>query len=159
MSAYAKAGLIDATIFRFASILGPRYTRRHVFDFVKELLIDPSKLSVFGDGTQTKSYLHVNDCVAALVRSLSWHNSLGIFNLGTTEEVQVRELIELIVKALQCKPEILYSGGRQGWMGDNPYILLATDQILSTGWSSSATIASSIVDTVNWLTENRWVFD
>lgn len=151
--------LIDATIFRFVSTLGPRYTHRHVFDFVKELLIDPTKLSVLGDGTQTKSYLHENDCVAALVRSLSWHNSLRIFNPGTTEVVQVRELIALIVKALQCKPEILYSGGSQGWMGDNPYILLATDQILSTGWSTSATIASAIEDTVNWLTKNRWVFN
>ena len=54
---------------------------------------------------------------------------------------------------------IVYSDGNQGWIGDNPYILLATDQIRSTGWSTSATIASSIVDTVNWLTENRWVFN
>ena len=159
ISAYAEAGLIDATIFRFVSILGPRYTHGHVFDFVKQLLADPTKLSVLGDGTQTKSYLHVNDCVAALVKSLRWHNSLGLFNLGTTEVVQVRESIALIVQALKCKPEILYSGGNQGWIGDNPYILLATDQIRSTGWSTSATIASSIVDTVNWLTKNRWVFN
>ena len=159
ISAYAEAGFIDATIFRFVSILGPRYTHGHVFDFVKQLLANPTKLSVLGDGTQTKSYLHVNDCVAALVQSLNRQNSLELFNLGTTEVVQVRESIALIVKALKCTPEIQYSGGNQGWIGDNPYILLATDRILSTGWSTSATIASSIVDTVNWLTENRWVFN
>ena len=157
--AYAEAGHIDATIFRFVSILGPRYSHGHVFDFVKQLLEDPTKLSVLGDGSQAKSYLHVNDCVAALVQSLNWHNSLGIFNLGTAEVVQVRESIALIVAALKCEPEILYSGGNQGWIGDNPYILLATDRIRSTGWSTSATIASSIVDTVNWLIENRWVFN
>jgi UDP-glucose 4-epimerase len=84
---------------------------------------------------------------------------LGIFNLGTTEVVQVRESIALIINALKFSPEIVYSGGNQGWIGDNPYILLATDQIRSTGWSTSATIPSSIVDTVNWLTENRWVFN
>jgi UDP-glucose 4-epimerase len=114
---------------------------------------------VLGDGTQTKSYLHVNDCIAALVQSLNWSDSLGIFNLGTTEVVQVRESIALIINALKFSPEIVYSGGNQGWIGDNPYILLATDQIRSTGWSTSATIPSSIVDTVNWLTENRWVFN
>jgi UDP-glucose 4-epimerase len=159
IGAYAEAGIIDATIFRFVSILGPRYTHGHVYDFVKQLLADPKKLSVLGDGTQTKSYLHVNDCIAALVQSLNWSDSLGIFNLGTTEVVQVRESIALIINALKLSPEILYSGGNQGWIGDNPYILLATDQIRSTGWSTSATIPSSIVDTVNWLTENRWVFD
>jgi len=159
IGAYAEAGFIDATIFRFVSILGPRYTHGHVFDFVKQLLADPTKLFVLGDGTQTKSYLHVNDCVAALIQSLNWHNSLGIFNLGTTEVVQVRESIALIVQALKCTPEIQYSGGNQGWIGDNPYILLATDQIRSTGWSTSATIVASIVDTVNWLIENRWVFN
>jgi UDP-glucose 4-epimerase len=159
ISAYAEAGLIDATIFRFVSILGPRYTHGHVFDFVKQLLVDPTTLSVLGDGTQTKSYLHVNDCVAALVDSLKWNDSLGIFNLGTTEVVQVRESIALIIQALKFSPKIQYSGGNQGWIGDNPYILLATDQIRATGWSTTATIASSIVDTVNWLTENRWVFN
>ena len=107
IGAYAEAGFIDATIFRFVSILGPRYTHGHVFDFVKQLLTDPTKLFVLGDGTQTKSYLHVNDCVAALVQSLTWHNSLGIFNLGTTEVVQVRESIALIVDALKCNPEIV----------------------------------------------------
>ena len=159
IGAYSEAGVIDATIFRFVSILGPRYTHGHVYDFVKQLLADPTKLSVLGNGTQTKSYLHINDCVAALVQSLGWNNPLGIFNLGTTEVVQVRESIALITQALKCSPEIQYFGGNQGWVGDNPYILLATDQIRSTGWSTSATIASSIVDTVNWLTKNRWVFN
>jgi UDP-glucose 4-epimerase len=114
---------------------------------------------VLGDGTQTKSYLHVNDCIVALVQSLDWSDSLGIFNLGTTEVVQVRESIALIINALKLSPEILYSGGNQGWIGDNPYILLATDRIRSTGWGTSAPIASAIEDTVSWLTENRWVFD
>ena len=100
----------------------------------------------------------MNDCIAALVQSLNWDDSLGVLNLGTTEVVQVRESIALIARALKCAPEIQYSGGNQGWVGDNPYILLATDRIRSTGWSTSATIASSIVDTVNWLTENQWVF-
>jgi len=159
ISAYAEAGLIDATIFRFVWILGPRYTHGHVFDFVEQLLTDPTKLFVLGDGKQTKSYLHVNDCVAALIRSLSWHDSMRIFNLGTTEVMQVRESIALIAQTLKCHPEILYAGGNQGWVGDNPYILLATDRIRSTGWSTSATIASSIVDTVSWLIENRWVFN
>ena len=159
ISAYAEAGFIDATIFRFVSILGPRYTHGHVFDFVKQLLANPTALTVLGDGTQTKSYLHVNDCVAALVESLKWNNSLGIFNIGTTEVVQVRDSIALIIKELKCSPKIQYSGGSQGWVGDNPYILLDTNQIRNTGWSTTATIASSIVDTVIWLTANRWVFN
>ena len=41
-------------IFRFVSIMGGRYTHRHVFDFYKQLLNIPGKLHVLGDGTQRK---------------------------------------------------------------------------------------------------------
>ena len=158
INAYAEADVIDATIFRFVSILGQRYTHGHVFDFVKQLLEDPQRLKVLGDGNQTKSYLHVDDCTSALVQVLGGTSKLDIFNLGTNETVTVNQSIGIICRALNCDPVIEYTGGTEGWIGDNPHIFLDTTAARATGWSSARTISESIRDTVEWLVANDWVF-
>lgn len=158
INAYAEADVIDATIFRFVSILGRRYTHGHVFDFVKQLLENPKRLKVLGDGNQTKSYLHVDDCTSALVRVLDGRSKLDIYNLGTNETVTVNQSIDIICKSLNCDPIIDYSGGTEGWIGDNPHIFLDTTSARATGWSSTRTISESIRETVDWLVANNWVF-
>ena len=158
INAYAEADVIDATIFRFVSILGRRYTHGHVFDFVKQLLENPKRLKVLGDGNQTKSYLHVDDCTSALVRVLGGTSKLDIYNLGTNETVTVNQSIGIICKSLNCDPVIDFSGGTEGWIGDNPHIFLDTTSIRATGWSSTRTISESIRETVEWLVANNWVF-
>jgi UDP-glucose 4-epimerase len=158
INAYAEADVIDATIFRFVSILGRRYTHGHVFDFVKQLLEDPEHLKVLGDGNQRKSYLHVDDCTSALVRVLDGTSKLDVYNLGTNETVTVNQSIGIICKSLNCDPVIDYSGGAEGWIGDNPHIFLDTTSARATGWSSTRTISESIRETVEWLVANNWVF-
>ena len=158
INAYAEADVIDATIFRFVSILGRRYTHGHVFDFVKQLLENPKRLKVLGDGNQTKSYLHVDDCTSALVRVLDGTSKLNVYNLGTNETVTVAQSIGIICKSLNCDPVIDYSGGTEGWIGDNPHIFLDTTAARATGWSSTRTISDSIRETVEWLVANDWVF-
>lgn len=158
INAYAEADVVDATIFRFVSILGRRYTHGHVFDFVKQLLENPERLKVLGDGNQTKSYLHVDDCTSALVRVLDGRSKLDIYNLGTNETVTVNQSIGIICKSLNCDPVIDFSGGTEGWIGDNPHIFLDTTSIRATGWSSTRTISESIRETVEWLVANNWVF-
>jgi len=65
ISSYCEGYGFEGYAFRFVSLLGPRYPHGHVFDFVRQLLADPTRLRILGDGTQRKSYLHVEDCVAA----------------------------------------------------------------------------------------------
>jgi UDP-glucose 4-epimerase len=57
IQAYCEGFEFEGYIFRFVSILGERYTHGQVFDFYKQLLHDPTKLRVLGDGNQRKSYL------------------------------------------------------------------------------------------------------
>ena len=91
ISAFAEKGLIDATVFRFVSLTGPRYSHGHIFDFYKSLRFNPSELTCLGDGFQTKSYLHIKDCIGALLWSLNNNdNPLEVYNLGTTETCTVR---------------------------------------------------------------------
>jgi UDP-glucose 4-epimerase len=159
ISAYSEAGFIDATIFRFVSILGPRYTHGHVIDFVAQLVKDPVVLRVLGDGRQRKSYLHVQDCIRAILNRLDQSPKFETLNLGTDSYCEVRESIKWITQRMGLSPRIEYSGGNRGWVGDNPFIFLDTSAMNRHGWSPQITIQESVEDTVDWLLAHRWALD
>ena len=66
ISSYCEAYDFQSWIFRFVSILGQHYSHGHVYDFIKQLRENPNELKVLGDGSQRKSYLHVDDCIRAI---------------------------------------------------------------------------------------------
>ena len=158
ISAYSEAYKIKCFIFRFVSILGPRYSHGHVFDFLIQLIKNPKKLYVLGDGNQKKSYLHVNDCIEAIWESKKFFkNNINIINLGTNEYISVKKSIKIICERLRVDPEIKYQGGKRGWIGDNPFIFLDTKKIGSTGWKPKYNIQQSVEHTVNYLLKNQWL--
>jgi UDP-glucose 4-epimerase len=164
IQAYCEGFGFEGYIFRFVSILGERYTHGHVFDFYKQLMIDPSRLRVLGDGTQKKSYLYVQDCLSALLHVIKRNaaktarHRCEIYNLGVNEYCMVTDSISWICARLGINPELEFTGGRQGWVGDNPFIFLDTAKILETGWQPSLTIRQAVEKTVDWLRANEWVF-
>jgi UDP-glucose 4-epimerase len=161
--AYCEGYGFEGYIFRFVSILGERYTHGHVLDFYKQLSAHPGHLKVLGDGTQRKSYLHIGDCLDAMLhvvtRATAKQAKHGVetYNLGTDEYVQVNDSIRFICRALGLKPKLEYSGGNKGWVGDNPFIFLDTKKIRATGWKTTLTIEQSIIRTLQWLQQNQWV--
>ena len=163
IQAYCEGYGFEGYIFRFVSILGERYTHGHVFDFYKQLLEDPSRLRVLGDGTQRKSYLHVGDCVNAILHvmnaatALKAKHRVEVYNLGCDEYVQVNDSIGIICKALNIAPRLEYTGGNKGWIGDNPFIFLDTAKVRATGWHAKLSIEQGIERTLKWLRENQWI--
>ena len=146
-------------IFRFVSILGNRYTHGHVYDFCKQLFKNPKYLKSLGNGNQKKSYLHVDDCInAILVAIKKTKNKVNIFNLGTNEYINVKQSIKIICNLLQVKPKVFFSGGKRGWIGDSPFIFLNNKKISSLGWKPKLTIKESIEETVRYLINNKWLF-
>jgi UDP-glucose 4-epimerase len=164
ISAYGEGFGFEGYIFRFVSILGERYTHGHIFDFYRQLTEHPGWLQVLGDGLQRKSYLYVQDCVDAILRVTRDGTARGaphgtqIYNLGTTEYVQVNDSVRHICRTLGLNPELRYTGGDRGWIGDNPFILLETKKIQATGWKPKLTIEQGIVRTLRWLEANPWVY-
>lgn len=157
IAAYVEGGKVSATIFRFVSILGPRYSHGHVVDFIRQLLRDPSTLTVLGDGTQTKSYLHVSDCVDALTMHLQSKQQLNVYNLGVDGTITVRDSIGWITSAMGISPELVFTGGAQGWIGDNPLIHLDISAMRSNGWEPKFSIKESVIETTRWVLDNQWI--
>jgi len=155
IAAYCEGFGFTAYIFRFVSILGERYTHGHVYDFHRQLLSDPGRLKVLGNGRQRKSYLYVQDCVSGIVTALEKSDSkVNIFNLGTDEYCEVNDSISWIADHLGLKPDLEYTGGDRGWIGDSPFIFLDCRKIRSLGWKPLLSIREGVVRTVDFLAQN-----
>jgi UDP-glucose 4-epimerase len=159
LAAYAEAGYLDVTVFRFVSILGDRYTHGHVIDFVRKLRHDPTQLAILGDGTQRKSYLHVSDCIAALVARSAVTERYEVYNLGVEDYCTTAQSAGWICERLGVRPRFEFAGGDRGWIGDNPFILLDTARIRATGWQPKVPIRVAVESTVDYIEANPWVLD
>ena len=160
LSAFAEGFNFQVWIFRFVSILGERYSHGHVYDFYKQLLKDPTKLAVLGNGKQRKSYLYVGDCIDAIMVAIEKSNDkVNIFNLGTNEYCEVNDSIGWISEHLKFKPILSYTGTERGWIGDNPFIFLDTKKIRKLGWNPKYTIKEGIIKTIQYLENNQWLLN
>jgi UDP-glucose 4-epimerase len=160
LSAFAEGFNFQVWIFRFVSILGERYSHGHVYDFYNQLLKDPIKLSVLGNGKQRKSYLYVGDCIEAIMIAIEKSNEkVNIFNLGTDEYCEVNDSIGWISEYLKLKPVLSYTGTERGWIGDNPFIFLDTKKVRNLGWKPRYTIKEGIIKTIQYLENNQWLLN
>ncbi len=158
IAAYAVGYDFTAVICRFVSILGERYTHGHVFDFYRALRRDPSRLLVLGDGRQEKSYLYVQDCIAAILLLTAEHERAAgafVYNLATDETVIVDDSVAIITEHMGCSPAVIHTGGARGWVGDSPLIRLDTSRLRALGWTPTLTIPEAIERTLTWLDKNQ----
>ncbi|MEO6771850.1 MAG: NAD-dependent epimerase/dehydratase family protein [Kofleriaceae bacterium] len=160
IAAFCEGFGFQSWMFRFVSILGERYSHGHVYDFYKQLLADPTRLHILGNGRQRKSYLYVQDCVTAMLTAVDQaRDKVNILNLGTDEYVEVNDSVAYLCEALGITPERTYSGGERGWIGDNPFILLDCSKMRSLGWAPTLSIRDGLAKTLAYLQANRWLLE
>jgi len=160
IEAYCEGFGFKAWIFRLVSVLGERYSHGHVFDFYKSLRKDPNTLYVLGDGHQKKSYIYVQDCIDAMLIAIEKaQEKINIFNLGTDEHCEVNDSIKWITEYLGVSPKLNYSGGKRGWIGDNPLIFLDCSRIRSLGWRPRLSIKEGVIGTIKYLEKNPWLLE
>ena len=166
LSAYANAFGIEGYAFRFVSVLGARYSHGHVYDFVKKLRRDPHTLEVLGDGTATKSYLNVQDCVNAILTvgldkrpAQSMDHKFDVYNVGINDTIAVAQSAKLIAQRMRLTPRFVFGQTKRGWVGDNHFVHLNTGKLEKLGWSANWGIQESISQTVDWLQSNPWIFE
>jgi UDP-glucose 4-epimerase len=97
--AYWKERKLPVIIVRFFNTVGPRQTGQYgmvIPNFVQQALAG-KPITVFGDGTQSRSFTHVADVVGALLKLVKEPNAIGqVINLGNVEEVTIQKLAERV---------------------------------------------------------------
>jgi UDP-glucose 4-epimerase len=138
----AMFGLIGRA-FRFGNVVGGRQTHGVGFDFIRRLIADPKRLDIMGDGTQSKSYIHIDDVISAVLTVHSKATKpFDVFNVATGDYITVGEIADLAVETLGLSAgsvEYHFSGGSRGWKGDVPIVRLDTRRMRSMDWRCERT--------------------
>ena len=142
ISSYVSMCDMNAVIFRFPNVIGPRLTHGVVYDFVKKLRNNPKELEILGNGTQCKPYIYVTDLVNAIVKlTEQFEPGVDVFNISVMSEgTSVTHIAEIVVDVLELSDvEFKYTGGDRGWKGDVPRFKYDISKVLATGWKPEYT--------------------
>jgi UDP-glucose 4-epimerase len=139
ITAYAYTYGFKAVIYRLANIVGPRSRHGVIYDFVQKLKRNPEELEILGDGSQTKSYLHIKDCVDAILLGLeNSAEQVEIFNVSSEDQVDVRTIAQIVIDEMRLKNvKLVFTGGVEGgrgWKRDVKNMLLDITRLKRLGW-------------------------
>jgi UDP-glucose 4-epimerase len=136
ISAFCHQYGMQSYILRMGNVVGRRQTHGVGFDFINKLRADPTRLEILGDGTQSKSYVHVSDVIAAhIFVAQNTTGTVNVFNLATDDFIDVTSIAEIVVAEMGLSPvEFAYSGGDRGWKGDVPKVRLPCAKLKDLGW-------------------------
>ncbi|HWR25343.1 MAG TPA: NAD-dependent epimerase/dehydratase family protein [Methanosarcina sp.] len=153
ITSYSHTFDMQAWIFRFANIVGPRSTHGITVDFIRKLRENPDLLEILGDGKQEKSYLHVSECVDAILFAIEKSKEeVNIFNIGSEDTISATRIGEVVVEEMGLSDvKFNYTGGSRGWKGDVPKMRLGIEKLKSFGWEPGYTSERSIRETARAL--------
>ena len=150
IAAYCHMFELTGRAFRFANVVGPRQTHGVGYDFIRRLKADPTRLRVLGDGTQKKSYIHVEDVLAAIrLADPRTARNYDVFNVATDHYITVAEIADLAVKVsglASGKVQYEFTGGDRGWKGDVPIVRFDCSKIKALGWKAQRSSAEAVTD-------------
>lgn len=156
--AYWKERKLPVVIVRLFNTVGPRQTGQYgmvVPTFVRQALAR-EPLTVFGDGTQQRSFTHVADAVHGMVALAQCPDAVGqVVNIGNVEEVSVRQLAEQVIAATGSSSDIAlvpYDVAYESGFEDMPRRLpdLSKAQRL-VGYQPQHTLADILRDVIAWM--------
>lgn len=136
ISAALESHLQRALVFRFPNVIGVPATHGVIQDFIRKLQATPDRLEVLGNGTQQKSYLHVDELIEAmlLIRERD-SGKLCCYNVGADDEgITVRFIAETVRDRVAPAAEICYGEGNRGWVGDVPKFVYSIAKLKGLGW-------------------------
>ncbi|MDW5548936.1 NAD-dependent epimerase/dehydratase family protein [Methanosarcina sp.] len=159
VTSYSHTFDMQAWIFRFANIVGPRSTHGITVDFVKKLRKNSNLLEILGDGKQEKSYLHVLECIDAILFVIeNSKEKVNIFNIGSEDTISAIEIGKAVIEEIGLSNvKFTYTGGNRGWKGDVPRMRLGIEKMKNLGWKPVYTSERSIRETARALLDKNLV--
>ena len=136
--------------FRFSNVIGEGCKRGVIWDFVHKLKENPKRLEILGDGKQSKEYVHVSDVVSGMLEAF-YLGKEGVYNIGHHTQTTVDQVADLVIEEMGLTDVTRqYSGGKRGWVGDNPEVILSIDKLENLGWKPKVSSDEAIRRTVRW---------
>lgn len=153
LSAYAAELGMAGAACRLSNIIGPGMRRGIIHDLFRQLLEGGRSIKVLGDGRQTRSYLHVEDCVTAMLRAAeAARPGFEVYNVCNADATSAREVAEILAAAWPGDPVPLeFAGGENGWRGDVGTVDVRPERLSALGWRPDHDSAAAVRRTVSEL--------
>jgi len=149
---YHRQNQVNIRVVRIFNTYGPRMhpnDGRVVSNFIVQALMNKD-ITVFGDGSQTRSFCYVNDMIEGIVRMMEGSDAfIGPVNLGNPKEVSVLELAEKVINLTRTKSKIVFQPLPQDDpVQRQPDIQLAKEKL---NWKPSIQLESGLKNTIDYL--------
>ena len=110
MMEYYRNHKTEIRIARIFNTYGPKMDKndgRVVSNFINQCL-DNKDITIYGDGSQTRSFCYVDDTVDALIKLMNQQETIGPINIGNPYELTIKELASKILELIDTKSKIIY---------------------------------------------------
>ena len=147
---YYRENGVDIRIARIFNTYGPRMATddgRVVSNFILQALRG-EPITIFGDGSQTRSFCYVDDLVDGLIRLMEQDDFTGPVNLGNPDERTIKEVAEMIIEMTDSSSEIIYKPlPKNDPTRRKPVIDLAAEKL---GWRPTVSIEDGMMRVVEY---------
>ena len=150
--AYISEYSLNAKIIRIFNTYGPSMKLndgRVVTNFIVQALKNQD-ITIYGDGSQTRSFCYVDDTVAGLLLALNYDKP-EIFNIGNDNEITIKEFAEFIIEVTNSKSNLVYKNLPQDDPLQRKPDLTKSSRIL--GYEALVSLEEGILKTINWVKE------
>ena len=115
--------------------------------FFEAAMLRHGKVTLWGDGSAMREFLHVDDLAEALINCMDKYDSDDIINIGTGKDVTIKELSEIIAKVVDFRRTIEWDTSKPN---GTPRKVLNVDKIKSLGWEPKISLKDGIKSTYDW---------
>jgi len=154
ISAYCHTFGMNAVVLRLANVIGKRSTHGVTRNFVDSLKKNPDELKILGNGLQNKSYIYITDFIKAMLLAVgNSEKPFDVFNIGSEDQINVKRIAEIVSQEMGLNPKFAFAGGKRGWKGDIPVMLLDISKIEKLGWKPEYSSEEAVRKTAGDLLE------
>lgn len=156
LQAYSANFDLPFTILRYYSVYGPGQRPDMAYHILCEKLLSGDVLTVYGDGTQSRTNTHVVDCVSATVSAVEHPNFGEIFNISGAESISLLDAIEVLAYSLEVTPRVEYAPTRRGDQAHTVGVTAKAQTLLK--FEPRVPILEGLAEQADWHRQGRPAF-
>ena len=148
---YHREHNLKIKIIRIFNTFGPNMAKndgRVISNFVMQA-IENEKITIYGDGSQTRSFQYIDDLIDAMIKMMDTNNNfIGPINIGNPLEISMNKLASTILRLTNSKSQITYKDlPEDDPKRRNPDIKLAKNKL---NWTPSCSLEAGLSKTINY---------
>ena len=152
---FTAEGRLETASLRFFNVFGPRQDPSSAYAaaipiFIRKALAG-EPITIYGDGEQTRDFIHVKDIVAALAFAAATPGVTGVFNVGYGASTTINEIARAIIADAGSRSEIRYQPARAG---DVKHSLASVEKLRAAGFRPASSLREGLAATLSYFSQH-----